>query len=54
MLSKMKECGIEEEQAMEMIKERIQKYEKACQTYKKNNKWINLNNDSYYNVISKS
>ena len=34
MISKMKECGIEEEKAIEMMRERIQKFEKACQAFK--------------------
>ena len=38
MLAKMKDCGIKEEKAIEMMRERIQKYENACLAFKSNSK----------------
>ena len=38
MLAKMKDCGIEDKKAVEIMRERIQKYENACLAFKSSNK----------------
>ena len=42
MLAKMKDCGIEDKKAVEIMRERIQKYENACLAFKSSNKWVVL------------
>ena len=37
-LAKMKDCGIDDEKAVEIMRERIQKYENACLAFKSSNK----------------